>query len=44
MIHLKPFYNNGKKANIDEYSIKMIVGHAIDDITEKVTLNVMQNG
>jgi hypothetical protein len=28
--------NDGKKNNVDEYAIKYIVGHSINDITEKV--------
>ncbi len=32
----KDFVTMAKKANVDEYAIKRIVGHAIKDITEKV--------
>lgn len=32
----KQFVTMAKKYNVDEYAIKKIVGHAIDDITEKV--------
>lgn len=32
----KHFVTQAKKYNIDEYAIKYIVGHAIDDITEKI--------
>lgn len=32
----KHFITQAKKANLDEYAIKYIVGHAINDITEKV--------
>ena len=32
----KNFITLAKKYNVDEYAIKRIVGHAIDDITEKV--------
>ena len=32
----KTFITLAKKYNVDEYAIKRIVGHAIDDITEKV--------
>lgn len=31
----KQFATMGKKYNMDEYAIKMIIGHSIDDITEK---------
>lgn len=30
------FITKAKSCNIDEYTLKLIVGHAIDDITEKV--------
>jgi integrase len=30
------FITKAKEANIDEYMLKLIVGHAIHDITEKV--------
>ncbi|BCN32100.1 hypothetical protein bsdtb5_33950 [Anaeromicropila herbilytica] len=30
------FITLAKNANIDEYKLKLIVGHAIQDITEKV--------
>lgn len=32
----KTFVTMAKKTNVDEYAIKLIVGHAINDITEKV--------
>lgn len=32
----KQFATMGKKFGMDEYAIKMIIGHSIDDITEKV--------
>lgn len=32
----KTFITLAKKYNVDEYAIKRLVGHAIDDITEKV--------
>ena len=32
----KHFITMAKKAGVDEYAIKLIVGHAIDDITESV--------
>lgn len=32
----KHFVTMAKKAGVDEYAIKLIVGHAIDDITESV--------
>lgn len=32
----KTFVTRAKKYNMDEYAIKRIVGHAIDDITEKL--------
>lgn len=32
----KHFVTEAKKANMDEYAIKYIVGHKINDITEKV--------
>lgn len=32
----KTFVTNAKKYNVDEYAIKLIVGHFIADITEKV--------
>ena len=32
----KHFITQAKKYNMDEYAIKHIVGHAIDDITEKI--------
>ena len=32
----KHFITIAKKYNVDEYAIKYIVGHAINDITEKV--------
>lgn len=32
----KHFVTQAKKANVDEYAIKYMVGHAINDITEKV--------
>jgi len=32
----KTFITLAKKYNLDEYAIKRIVGHAIDDITEKI--------
>lgn len=32
----KHFVTMAKKYNVDEYAIKYIVGHAIDDITEKI--------
>lgn len=32
----KHFITMAKKYNVDEYAIKYIVGHAIDDITEKI--------
>ena len=28
------FITNGKKANMDEYAIKEMVGHSLKDITE----------
>lgn len=30
------FITNAKESNVDEYILKLIVGHAIEDITEKV--------
>ena len=30
------FITLAKKSNVDEYILKLIVGHAIEDITEKV--------
>ena len=30
------FITKAKACNVDEYILKLIVGHAIDDITEKV--------
>ena len=30
------FISNAKKYNVDEYCIKLMVGHAIEDVTEKV--------
>ena len=30
------FITKAKECNIDEYILKLIVGHTIDDITEKV--------
>lgn len=35
----KQFVTMAKKYNVDEYAIKYIVGHAINDITEKVYTN-----
>lgn len=32
----KQFATMAKKYNVDEYAIKMIIGHSIDDITEKI--------
>ena len=32
----KQFVSMAKKAGVDEYAIKLIVGHAIKDITESV--------
>lgn len=32
----KQFVTMAKKANIDEYAIKYMVGHTISDITEKI--------
>ena len=32
----KTFVTNAKKYNVDEYAIKLIVGHHIDDITERI--------
>ena len=32
----KHFVTQAKKANVDEYAIKYVVGHAISDVTEKV--------
>ena len=32
----KEFITNAKKYNVDEYALKYMVGHSIDDITEKV--------
>lgn len=32
----KHFSTIAKKANVDEYALKYMIGHKIDDITEKV--------
>lgn len=32
----KHFVTMAKRANVDEYAIKYIIGHAVNDITEKV--------
>ena len=30
------FISRAKEAKVDEYCLKLIVGHAIDDLTERV--------
>lgn len=35
----KEFITNAKKYNVDEYALKYMVGHTIDDITEKIYTN-----